>query len=391
MYKKLRRKIVGYTIVGIFSILAITLLIVNTANFVSSSEQADHITERIASNNGSLNDAPQFNGGPTPEGMNSIHYFTYNLSDEKFVTYNLTNTSQENAVNWAKSLAKKASKGWTNTYYRYRLYTNANKNYVTVIDQSRELTPSYRVLYTSLISGAVGLGVISLLAYFVSKIIVKPIEESDNKQKRFIVDAAQSLKAPVSVISLDNATLIKQNGDNPSNKSIKKQVNKLLDLSNSLNSLVSFNKNDAKFEEINLSNVLKDVINSYSNAFETLSKSLECDIKDNITINADMGMIRKMLFELIDNALKYSDSKAFIKLDKNNQRVSLEIINDSNGIPNGTLDRVFERFYRLDYKDHSKYDGNGLGLNIVKEIITIHEGRVIARGEDNNFIIKVEF
>ena len=71
MYKKLRRKIVIYTILGVFSILAIILGTVNIVNFISSAEGADHVTERIAANKGKMNPGggPGGHGGPGGRGF----------------------------------------------------------------------------------------------------------------------------------------------------------------------------------------------------------------------------------------------------------------------------------------------------------------------------------
>ena len=101
-------------------------------------------------------------------------------------------------------------------------------------------------------------------------------------------------------------------------------------------------------------------------------------------------MIKKMLSEILDNTLKFADSKAEVSLKKEADRIVLVIKNDSDGIPNGTLDTVFNKFSRLDYKDHSKYDGSGVGLSIVKSIVEKHNGRAIAKGENGFFILKIE-
>lgn len=392
MYKKLKRKIVISITLSVFALMAILLSIINVSNFIGAAEAADHITERIERNGGSLSPDGQGAGpGKSDEGMESIHYFVYNSSTESFDKYNMMTISNEYALSWAKRLVNGAAKGWTEVNYRYRVYTKKDVKYVVVIDQSRELSPNYRILYISLITGAIGLIGVSVIAMLVSKKIVQPFEENDNKQKRFIADAARALKNPISVISLDTVTIEKDFKENESTKSIKKEVRKLLDLSNDLNSLNSAELNNAVKSKINLSNVLKDTLSLYKDGFDSNHKSLDIQIQDDIELEADDGMMRKMFSELIENSLKYADSAVKIALNREDSRIQLILSNNCKNIPEGTLDRVFDKFYRLDYKDHSIYEGNGVGLSIVKEIVDIHKGRVIAKGQDNNFIIKIEF
>lgn len=396
MIKKLRKKLVTYTIVGVFSLLAVILTAINVTNFVMVAEQADEIAQRIKKNDGEM---PQPNPGEkpgpmdpgSPENLASFRYCTYSEEFEDFMYYNLQPEKKEEFLTAAKKLISSgAKKGWTKTVYRYRVYKKADIKYVVLLDQSRELIPSYRILIVSVISAAIGFGIITLLTLLASKKFIKPIEDSDAKQRRFIADAAIALKTPTSVISIDNATLINEHGEELANKSIRKQVDKLFDLAEDLNALTSASEVSANKQEFNLSNLLKGIINQYHFAFSDNKKELILDIQEDVLFVGDDGMFKKMLSEIIENSLKYSDQKSYITLKSENERITMEFKNDAKGIPEGTLDRVFERFYRLDYKDHSQYDGSGVGLSIVKEIVEKHDGRIIAKGENDMFILKIE-
>ena len=91
--------------------------------------------------------------------------------------------------------------------------------------------------------------------------------------------------------------------------------------------------------------------------------------------------------ELIDNACKFASSYTYISLKKVNDRIILEIKNDKEcGNYSGTLDRFFEKFYKED-KD---VPGDGLGLAIAKDIVKLHNGRIMAYGKNIEFTIKVE-
>ena len=396
MIKKLRKKLIIYTILGVFSLIVIILTTINVTNFVMVAEQADDIAQRIKKNDGEMPSSdPGQMPGPmdpnSPENLASFRYCTYSQEEDDFMYYNLQPEKKEEFLSLARKLVDGgAKKGWTQTVYRYRVYKKADVKYVVLLDQSRELIPSYRILAVSLISSVVGFGIITLLTFVAANKLIKPIEDSDTKQRRFIADAAIALKTPTSVISIDNATLTNEHGEEPANKSIRKQVDKLLDLAEDLNALTAASEVRANKVEFNLTNLLKDVINQYHFAFSDNKKDLRVDLQEDVLFVGDDGMFKKMFSEIIENALKYSDKEALITLRSENNRITLGFKNDAKGIPEGSLDRVFERFYRLDYKDHSQYDGSGVGLSIVKEIVEKHDGRIIAKGESDMFILKIE-
>ena len=82
--------------------------------------------------------------------------------------------------------------------------------------------------------------------------------------------------------------------------------------------------------------------------------------------------------------------KEKIFLKKEGERVVVICENDASNIQEGSLDRVFERFYRSDEARSSGIEGSGIGLAIAKEIIVIHKGRIFAYGKQGHFQIKAE-
>ena len=400
MIKKLKKKIALLTITSVFSFLLLILLSINISNFALVTKDADEITLKIANNRGNLNafssSRPGSMGPDSPETADSVRYFSYTFDENGNATkvqYRLNAYSEEECQTWATSLYNGSlKKGWDKVIYRYLVYKEGNNTLVIVIDQSRELAPSYNVLYASIIGSIIGLAVVTLVTMLLVKRFVKPIEESDNKQKSFIQNAALTLKTPITVISFDNSALEHQNGPSELNASISKQVEKLNDLANDLNALAMYSgPTNENIKEFNFTNVIKEYVSRFENGFESNNKTINLQLEENVMLTADLTMIQKMLFELIENSLKYADSRCDINLSSSEGRVTLVVENDCNGIPEGSLDRVFDRFYRLDYKDHSIYDGSGVGLSIVKEIVDAHRGRVVAKGENNRFIIKIQF
>ena len=191
MVKKLRLKFIIYTIVAIFIFLTAILSTINIVNFVFVTNNADETTQMIAKENGKF--APSDNNPnqppfepESPDLKNSLRFFTYRFDKDDnavCIEYKIDSYRQEECEQWAKSLPHKESTGWTKTYYRYRVYTKNNMRYVTVVDQVRELKPTYNVLWASLIAGFASLAVVSVIVYFLSARLVRPILENENKKK----------------------------------------------------------------------------------------------------------------------------------------------------------------------------------------------------------------
>ena len=87
-------------------------------------------------------------GPESPEMNASMRYFTYAFDSDgnaEQIAYQISAVTEEEAESWAESLADEKM-GWTRGTYRYRVYEHKDKTYVTVIDQGRELLPSFRIL-----------------------------------------------------------------------------------------------------------------------------------------------------------------------------------------------------------------------------------------------------
>lgn len=115
---------------------------------------------------------------------------------------------------------------------------------------------------------------------------------------------------------------------------------------------------------------------------ENRSLSLECD--QNISIMGNSLLIEQALINLIDNALKYSDELQPVKVvcSETEHSIRIAVIDKGFGIPASALDRIFERFYRVDKGRSRDKGGTGLGLSIVKHIVLQHQGTISVSSEE---------
>jgi two-component system phosphate regulon sensor histidine kinase PhoR len=99
---------------------------------------------------------------------------------------------------------------------------------------------------------------------------------------------------------------------------------------------------------------------------------------------ADADRLQQVLFNLADNAIKYGVSEGRVTLGARvigNEKTEIFVADDGPGIPPDSIDRVFERFYRVDRARSRESGGTGLGLAIVKHIVQAHGGEAWVRSE----------
>ena len=167
---------------------------------------------------------------------------------------------------------------------------------------------------------------------------------------------------------------------------IRKEASRLVIL---VGDIIRLSQLDEKAE------LIKEEINLLQLAEETTENLKDIAKDKNIEISLDgkkviIYGVRKLLYEIIynlcDNAIKYNTYGGNIKISitSNNQNAILTVADTGIGIPQEHLDRVFERFYRVD-KSHSKETGGtGLGLSIVKHAVAYHHGKIDIESKVNN-------
>lgn len=106
-----------------------------------------------------------------------------------------------------------------------------------------------------------------------------------------------------------------------------------------------------------------------------------------ISINADRDLIHQVIYNLVDNAIKFTDSEGTINfaVKSDNKKMEFSITNTGKGVPESELPYVFERFYKVDKSRSANKNSTGLGLYIVKTIIKAHGGSITVTSKENSF------
>lgn len=130
------------------------------------------------------------------------------------------------------------------------------------------------------------------------------------------------------------------------------------------------------WESIELHELIDEVVKSFSQ--EARSKNLHLQLIDlnELFIKGDREKLRRVLVNLISNALKYARHKVFVQMEILEKEVRISVIDDGPGLLATEQDKVFERFVRSESHSNSKVKGTGLGLSIAKEIVELHHGKI---------------
>ena len=185
----------------------------------------------------------------------------------------------------------------------------------------------------------------------ISNAIVKPVEETFEKQKQFVSDASHELKTPLAVIEANADVLEDKVGNNKWITYIKKETISMNKLVNDLLVLARMeNTSTTNKQKFDISKEVKMSVACFESMIYEKNIELETDIKDGIEFNGDKEDIKHIISILLDNAIKHTSEKGkiIVNTSKEKNNVKIEVKNQGEPIPVEEREKIFERFYRVD-------------------------------------------
>ena len=266
---------------------------------------------------------------------------------------------------------------------------------VVLIESANEINKIKFVIISSILVSGIGVFLIFVLSNRIAKIIVKPVEDTFNKQKDFISDASHELKTPLAVIQANADVLEGEIGKNKWLSYIQNEIDNMGKLISELLLLTKIENVDKlrKAEKFNMSDYVELIVSSFeSMAFERNVK-IESNIeKDIITENFSKNDITHILSTLIDNGIKHTEEKkkVIVELLKSKDKIIINVKNKGEEIPLLERDKIFDRFYRIDKSRNRNEKRYGLGLAIAKATVLKNNGTIQVDYKDGYTIFKVE-
>ncbi|MEH7417425.1 ATP-binding protein, partial [Neobacillus drentensis] len=216
--------------------------------------------------------------------------------------------------------------------------------------------------------------------------MIDRLQENLAKQAQFVSDASHELKTPLTIIK-SYANLLRRQGLEKKEIAeeaiqaihteatrIQKMTDTFLDLAN------LENENILEINKIDLVSLCESILRQLK---EVYKREILLRFDENpIIIYADELKIKQVIIILLDNAIKYSNEKIEVFLERTRQHAVIQIIDYGIGIPENEIDNIFERFYRVDKARSRETGGSGLGLHIAKSIIKLHKGDIKIKSKE---------
>jgi signal transduction histidine kinase len=230
------------------------------------------------------------------------------------------------------------------------------------------------------------------------------LKKNDNLRRELIANISHDLRSPLSSIQGYIETILMKEKD----LSIKDRKNYLetilknvIDLNRLVHELFELSKLDAKesepmLEPFSIAELTQDIVLKFKHKAEQKGINLITNIPKNLPfVYADIGMMDRVLSNLIDNALRHTPESGKIKIELRNEDDNLKVsVSDTgDGIPAEDLAYIFDRFYKVEKSRSPNTGGSGLGLAIAKKIINAHKSDINVKsdpdsGTEFNFTLK---
>ncbi len=211
------------------------------------------------------------------------------------------------------------------------------------------------------------------------------LKDMDDYQKKIVANVSHDFRSPLT--SIKGYLTAMADGTIPP-EMYQKYLNiilfeteRLTDLTKDLLTLNEFDTKELLLDKTRFD--IQDVIKSTAASFEGVCTPKHISIQllllpGSVTVNADMRKIQQVLYNLIDNAVKFSGNESTITVEvaEKNEKVFVSVKDRGMGIPKKELNKIWERFYKSDLSRGKDKKGTGLGLSIVKEIIQAHDEHI---------------
>lgn len=221
--------------------------------------------------------------------------------------------------------------------------------------------------------------------------MIRRLHNSFAQTRQFSSDASHELRTPLTIMRGEiELALRSEKTPEEYRRVLSSTLEEIVRLNSIIDNLLTLGKADQgvfdlKLEEVHLDDLIKDLYDDSEMLAETKHITIELKKAEPVTIVGDKGRLRQLFLNLVDNAIKYTPDGGHvaISVERRNGAALVEVADNGIGIPPQDLERIFDRFYRVDKARSREMGGTGLGLSIAKWIAELHRGKISVESELN--------
>jgi two-component system sensor histidine kinase ArlS len=217
------------------------------------------------------------------------------------------------------------------------------------------------------------------------------LETSFRQQQQFVEDASHELRTPITILEGHLSLLNRWGKDDPRilSESLQAGLQEVGRLKGIVQELLQLSRaesaNPLTTESVELSAVVQNTIKSFVVLYPDFIFQIELALIEGVFIDIAPQHVEQIVRILLDNAVKYSEERKYVRLVGTLQAelVGIQVIDSGMGIPKEDLPLIFNRFYRVDKARSRESGGTGLGLSIAKRLVETYKGKIDIESNEN--------
>lgn len=228
----------------------------------------------------------------------------------------------------------------------------------------------------------------------------------DTVRRDFVANISHELKTPIGALELLSETILDEEDDEVIQRLTERLVVEANRAGRTVDDLLELSQiefgDETEFAEVNVEAIICEALSRLGGALDQSNVGIDVNVDASLHVIGNYRQLVSAMYNLIDNALKYSPEGSLVQVSSARQTTSetdepqfieISIADTGIGIPRRDLDRIFERFYRVDRARARSSGGTGLGLAIVRHIISNHGGVIdvsSVEGVGSTFILTLK-
>lgn len=400
MLKKIQRRFIVAAMAAFSTVMLLIIAGINMANYCRTTSMQDYLVGELLLHEQTdpAKPAPPPLMGEIPgrdsEAAFMTRFFTVHCDADgkvrEVLREYISTVDEETAKAYAQDvLSRGREKGY---YENYRYLVSRNEKGISVLflNAAIQLQSMRTLLFVSLATGIFSLLIVFFLVVLFSGRAIRPYLKNIEQQKRFITDAGHELKTPITSIATSADIAAMEHAGDEWIENIRRQAARLTKLVGDMVALSRLDE-DTPFPakaRFSVSEAAWEAAEPFAVLAKAKEKNYSQSIEENLTLYGDKDSIQRMISILLDNAVRYSDDGGRIqmRLYHRRGRICVEVCNTCD-LPDITdLDRLFDRFYRMDESRSVTTGGTGIGLSMVRAIAETHGGKATVQSADGKRI-----